>query len=91
MQGTSITEKAQEVIAYNIFDGKKIASILASEQNAKVGIENANKRIMSIMGLTTQNVVDEIRRKIMNVIFNANKDGEIQRRYAEIESRRTIL
>lgn len=91
LQGTSITEKEQKVIAYNIFEGKKIASILAAEKNADVGIENANKKIMSIIGLSTQAVIDEIRKNILNVVFSAKKDGELQRRYAEIESRGVII
>lgn len=91
LTGTAVPDKAKEAIAYNIFEGKKIGLILAEEINAEAGIEKANSKIMSSMGLHTQAVVDEVRRFILNVIFNANKDGEIQRRYATIEARGQIL
>ena len=89
--GKPITQNEKNIIAYNIFDGKKIAAILATEKDAEHGITNANNKIMSYIGLTTPVLIDEIRRRIMNVVFNANKDGELHRRYAEYEARRNIL
>lgn len=89
--GKPATPNEKNVIAYNIFDGKKIAAILAAEKDVELGIANANNKIMSFMGLITPVLVDEIRRRIMSVIFNANKDGELHRRYADLETRRNIL
>lgn len=89
--GKTITPNEKNIIAYNVFDGKKIAAILAAEKDAELGIVNANNRIMSYMGLITPVLIDEIRRSIMSVVFNVNKDGELHRRYAEYEARRNIL
>ncbi len=90
-KGEAISERGREVIAYNVFEGKKIALILASAREVEKGIDNANKRIMSSVGLITPILVDEIRNRIMNVIFSANKDGEIHRRYASFNGKRYLL
>lgn len=91
LSGKTVPSKAQEIIAYNIFDGKKIAALLAAASNVDEGIEKANAKIMSSIGLNTQIVADEIRKHILNVIFNVSKDGELQRRYGTDEARRKIL
>lgn len=91
LHSVPVSAKAQEVIAYNVFEGKKIAAILAAEQDAKIGIEKANKKIMSSMALNTQTLIEEIRKCILNVIINVSKDGMIQRRYGDVEARRSIL
>ena len=91
LSGKTVPSKAQEIIAYNIFDGKKIAALLAAASNVDEGIEKANAKIMSSIGLNTQIVAYEIRKHILNVIFNVSKDGELQRRYGTDEARRKIL
>lgn len=91
LSGKRISDKAKDVIAYNIFDGKKIAALLAGSINTDDGIEKANTKIMSSMGLNTQAVADEIRKHILSVIFNISKDGELQKRYGTTEARGQIL
>lgn len=91
LYGVPVPTKAKEVIAYNVFEGKKIAAILAAEQDVEIGIERANRKIMSSMALNTQTLIDEIRKCILTVIINVSKDGVIQRRYGDVEARRQIL
>lgn len=85
LYGTVPSPKEQEIIAYNIFEGKKIASILASETNAAIGVEMANKKIMSIMGFNSDNLIDLIRKNIMSAIFSLNEQSELQKRYSPFE------
>ena len=91
LSGIHISDKAKDVIAYNIFEGKKIAALLAGSTNTDEGIEKANMRIMSSMGLSMQVVADEIRQHILNVIFNVSKDCELQRRYGANETRGQLI
>lgn len=86
LHGNSPTNEEREVIAYNIFDGKKIAYILASAIDTKAGIENANKKIMSAMGFSSTALIDEIRKSVMTVIFREKEHGELHRRYRSFET-----
>lgn len=91
LAGENIPAKAQDVIAYNIFEGKKVATLLAGAANVDDGIKSANAKIMSSIGLNAQIIADEIRKHILNVVFNARKNGELQRRYGTTEARGQIL
>lgn len=91
LNGEPVSSKGKDIVAYNIFEGKKIAAILANATDVESGIKQANSKIVSLMGLDSQVVVDEIRKHILSVIFNASKDGEIQRRYGTIEARGQML
>ena len=85
LQGTMPSRKEQEVVAYNIFEGKKIAGILAAETDVTIGIEKANKKIKSIMGFGTESLIVSIRESIMSVIFGMNERGELLKRYRSFE------
>lgn len=85
LSGKKLSTEEKEVIAYNIFSGKKIASILASETDTKVGIENADKKIKSCMGLNNDILIENIRQYIMNFIFRSNEQGELHKRYRSFD------
>jgi hypothetical protein len=85
LEGRKLSAKEKEVIAYNIFDGKKMAFVLAKETDAANGIENVNNRIKSYMGFDDITLIENIRRSIMNVIFRADEQGELQQRYRSVE------
>lgn len=92
LSGKKLSTQEKEVIAYNIFSGKKIASILASEMDVKVGIENANNKIKSYMGFNNDILVETIRQHIMNFIFRSNEQGELHNRYRSFDIKgETIL
>ena len=85
LSGKKLSTQEKEVIAYNIFSGKKIASILASETDVKVGIANANNKIKSYMGFSNDILVETIRQHIMNFIFRSNEQGELHNRYRSFD------
>ena len=86
--GKTASTKEQEVIAYNLFEGKKIANILASETNSEIGVENADKKIMSMMGFSTDRLIEVIRKSIMSAIFSLNDQSVLQKRYSSFEETR---
>lgn len=91
LDGRALSEREKEVIAYNIFGGKKTAHILASETDVTIGIKNANNMIKSQLGIEDAVLIDTIRRNIMGVIFRANEQGDLQRRYHAVEEGRRDL
>lgn len=85
LQGNMPSRKEQEVVAYNIFEGKKVAGILAAEADMTIGIEKANKKIKSIMGFSAENLIVSIRESIISVIFGMDERGELLKRYRSFE------
>lgn len=88
LSGVSLSKQEKEIIAYNIFEGKRVAEILAAEVNTEIGVENANKKIMSFMGFTSNVLIDNIRRYIMDIVFKNNEQGELTQRYRSFEASR---
>lgn len=83
--GKSLNVSEQAIVAYNVFEGKKVAVLLAEEKTESMGIEKANGRIKTYMGIEDQILIETIRKLIMNVIFQTQKDGELSRRYHALE------
>lgn len=81
LEGRKLSSQEKEIIAYNIFKGKEIASILAAETDVNIGIEKANNKIKSYMGFYNDILVETIRQYIMNYIFRNNEQGELHKRY----------
>lgn len=88
LSGKVTSPKERKVVAYNIFEGKKIASILEDETDVTIGIENANNKIMSSIGFSNETLVEIIRHNIMDVIFRMNQNGELLQRYFSFEETR---
>lgn len=81
LEGNIANDEEKEIVAYNVFEGKKIAAIMADECNREKGIDRVNKRIQSQIGIKDAELIDNIRQLIFHVIFTNKKDGELARRY----------
>lgn len=90
LDGKLLTESEQEIVAYNVFEGKKIAALLATESKESNGIEKANNKIKTYMGIGDNVLIDNIRQLIMQVIFRTKSDGELSRRYKVLEETRRL-
>ena len=88
LNGLTLSKQEKEVVAYNIFEGKQIAKIMANEIDAAVGINNVKKKIMASMGFTSNELIEEIRKCIMEIIFRNNEQGELTQRYRSFEATR---
>ena len=88
LSGKATSPKERKVLAYNIFEGKKVAAILEDEADVSVGIENANHKIMFTMGFSNETLVEVIRNNIMDVVFRMNQNGELLQRYRSFEETR---
>lgn len=88
IDGKVLTESEREIVAYNVFEGKKIAALLASEREENKGIEKANNKIKTYLNISDTILIDNIRQLIMQVIFRVKSDGELSRRYQIFEETR---
>ena len=91
LEGQQLSKQEQEVVAYNVFSGKKVAAELAKQEDVSVGIENANNKIKSFMGVDDIALIDSVRRCIMEVVFRSNEQGELQKKYRTLEEVRREL
>lgn len=86
LDGKSITDREKEIVAYNVFNGKKLANILQAEKDVKKGIKKVDDAICSCLGVNDVILIENIRRIVMQVIFNGNSQSELAKRYQLIES-----
>lgn len=90
LEGKTLSTSDREIVAYNVFSGKKIAELLAREKKESEGIERANNKIKSYIGISDSILIDNIRHLIMQVIFKINYDGELSHRYRAFEETRRL-
>ncbi len=90
LEGKTLSISDREIVAYNVFSGKKIAELLASERRESEGIEKANNKIKSYIGISDSVLIDNIRQLIMQVIFRLNSNGELSQRYRAFEETRRL-
>lgn len=88
IEGNEVSSKEKEIVAYNVFEGKKIAAIMADESDRNKGVDMVNRRIQSQIGIKDVELIDSIRQLIFHVIFSNNRDGELARRYRTVEEGR---
>lgn len=87
-----VSGKDKENIAYNVFDGKKVAKILEKEPVAEEGIKKADRFINSFIGTRNHRLIENIRNMIIRVIFSEFDSPELRNRYMQVEMvRRKIL
>lgn len=86
LQGDSISADEKKIVAYNVFEGKKQAGVLAQAKEKEEGLEIVGKRIQSQIGVNDAILINVIRQNILDVVL-ANKDGELARKYKVEEGR----
>ena len=88
IEGNEMGKREKEIVAYNVFKGKKIAALMADESDRSKCVDMVNKRIQSQIGIKDVELIDSIRQLIFHVIFSNNQDGELARRYCTVEEGR---
>lgn len=88
IEGNKAGSEEKEIVAYNVFGGKKIAALMADESDRNKGIDMVNRRIQSQLGMKDAELIDSIRQLIFHVIFSSNQEGELARRYRNVEEGR---
>lgn len=89
--GKVASEVERDNIAYNVFNGKKVSRILETEVIAEEGIKAADRFINSFIGTSNSVLIENIRNKIMHVIFSQSHIHELQNRYLQIEGIRSKI
>ncbi len=78
-----LSEREQQLIAYNVFGGKTIAKLLSGALTEEEGIERAHRFIRNNYGLKDDILVQTVCRMAIRVIIEQNDSSELAKRYVE--------
>lgn len=79
LEGRSLSQRKQEIIAYNVFHGKRIARLMANE-SLENGLEKVNQYIKMTTGFADSHLLELIRNNILSAISHELPDGELQQK-----------
>ena len=81
LEGQSLSEREKHEIAYNLFEGKRIALILNDAFDTAQGMEQAKMNIQRQYSFENEVLSDVIRKYILGAINSIKECSEISRRY----------
>ena len=81
--GGALSEREKQLIAYNVFEGKTIAKLLAGAVTEKEGIEKADYFIKMNSEIHDGVMIEGIRQMIIDAIITHDASSEVSRRYVE--------
>lgn len=76
-----LDEETRIVIAYNVFEGTRIAKYLLDSYTEEAGIKKANELIRGIVNISDENLINVIRNNIIHALYIQNTEGNIAKRY----------
>ncbi len=89
LAGEPLNESEKLMVAYNVFDGKKIAEILDREKaDRNNGLEKADRKISTYPGVIDPGLTQQIRNYVLqSILLSLKSEGELKKVYgASIEN-----
>ena len=81
--GRELSNREQQLIAYNVFEGKMVAKLLSGALTEEEGIKRADFFIQNNSEISDKTLVERIREMIIQVIISQNESSDLSRRYIE--------
>lgn len=81
LQGEHLTSQQIQVIAYNLFNGQKLAMLLRDAQDTAQGICAVEKEICRSYQFRDQTIIDAIRQQVCAALMTIDSCDDITRRY----------
>lgn len=81
LNGAKLTQQQLQVIAYNLFNGQKLALILRDASDTAQGLHNIEQEIRSSFRFEDQTIIDAIRQQICAALTTIDSCDDISRRY----------
>ena len=78
-----VTQEENQIIAYNLFDGRTVAKLLAGAVTEQEGIEKADYFIRNNTEINDSGIIQSIRQMIIQVIISQDSESDIAKRYVE--------
>lgn len=83
VKGEYLTQRENQLIAYNLFEGKNVAKLLSGATSEQEGIEKADYFIQMNTDIENNEIIESIRQMIIQVIVSQNNESELAKRYIE--------
>lgn len=83
VKGDNLTRRENQLIAYNLFDGKTVGKLLSAAVTEQEGIENADYFIQTNTEIENSRIIESIRQMIIQVIISDQSETELAKRYVE--------
>lgn len=87
VSGKELTARENQLIAYNLFEGKTVAKLLSGAVTESEGIEKADYFIMTNTDIEDSRLVESIRQMIIQAIVARNNESDLAKRYVEYSGR----
>lgn len=83
VSGKELTARENQLIAFNLFEGKTVAKLLSGAVTESEGIEKADYFIMTNTDIEDSLLVESIRQMIIQAIVARNNESDLAKRYVE--------
>lgn len=83
VEGNALSAQEEQLIAYNVFEGKTVARLLFAATKEQEGVDKADYFIQVKTGIEDRQIVEVIRQMIIRVIISENRESDLAGRYVE--------
>ena len=91
LNGQPLTEKQKRNIAFNLFEGKKMALLLNAAPDTLSGLERVNSEIKQQYSFDNNALIEQIQKYVFIAINSISQCSEISKRYNYFDLNRRVI
>ena len=91
LDGQPLTEKQKRNIAFNLFEGKKMALLLNAAPDTLSGLERVNSEIKQQYSFDNNALIEQIQKYVFIAINSISQCSEISKRYNYFDLNRRVI
>ena len=91
LDGQPLTEKQKRNIAFNLFEGKKMALLLNAAPDTLSGLERVNSEIKQQYSFVNNALIEQIQKYVFIAINSISQCSEISKRYNYFDLNRRVI
>ena len=91
LNGQPLTEKQKRNIAFNLFEGKKMALLLNAAPDTLSGLERVNSEIKQQYSFVNNALIEQIQKYVFIAINSISQCSEISKRYNYFDLNRRVI
>lgn len=91
LEGQPLTEKQKRNIAFNLFEGKKMALLLNAAPDTLSGLERVNSEIKQQYSFDNNALIEQIQKYVFIAINSISQCSEISKRYNYFDLNRRVI
>lgn len=88
LSGENLTEQEMKAVAYNLFDGKRMAKYLRDSIDTSEGVAGADNRIKNMYDIQNADLIVRIRQLILQYVGDHMRTDSFENRYIDFMGRK---